>query len=599
MLKYKTSKLTEAIDCYFDMALCEADPAVNISGNDNSELMASRNSLEQFLSNAFSDHSEDIKNVELNYDGENASINVILNDDAEEGTLESLYRSKFELAGKENGSFKVIDTVDTEQGFTINVSLSDGTNDLITDEDVIDDNSTFEEIERVVDTEYTFEDLERITSGTGAEVVVDDFSLNGAADVLTEIVNNQHFTSDDEVIEFIETSGEVEEMRNAFNESEITNLSQTRVEEPISFKTVDVDLSNVDNMIGKYVKIGNFYHEVLGVMTYDNMYVIDFAASTDGKQPGGQFEPGTIEEIDSLQFFEEQKEEKLEETELDGIDYGDDEYVEPDSFDDIVSEAVWEAIDKLDENRFDYTQDGFAGQYVNTFFDNQTGHTVASIMDEEIEGMSKDEMVAYFIKKIEEGIKYNEENPLDDEDLEESEKLEEASLKDGIAPFNNAWQEAKFLEAEMRFSKPDISKVRESVHTICDNLDELGDILKDVTSKGLTEQVVPASELGFKHQELAKIEDEVALISKLKGEDPGNELYTELLGCFDKAIEILKDAIGEEPIGTIVGKDDVSVTIDSEDNKLGGAEEEVEAPIEDAPVEDMPAEDLENVEEEI
>lgn len=519
MLKYKTSRLTEAIDSYFDMALCEADPAVNISGNDNSELMANRNSLEQFLSNAFSDHSEDIKNVELNYDGENASINVILNDGAEEGTLESLYRSKFELAGKENGSFKVIDTVGTEQGFTINVSLSNDTNDLMTDEDVIGDNSTPEETGRAADTEYTFEDLERITSGTGAEVVVDDFSLNGAADTLTEIVNNQHFTNDDEVIEFIETSGEVEEMRNAFNESEITNLSKTRVEKPISFKTVDVDLSNVDNMIGKYVKIGNFYHEVLSVTAYDNKYVIDFAVSTDGKQPGGQFEPGTIEEIDNLQFFEEQKEEKLEETELDGIDYGDDEYVEPDSFDDIVSEAAWEAIDKLGENRFDYTQDGSAGQYVNTFFDNQTGHTVASITDEEIEGMSKDEIVAYFIKKIEEGIKHN---------------------------------------------------------------------------RGLTEQVVPASELGFKHQELAKIEGEVALISKLKGEDPGNELYTKLLGCFDKAIEILKDSIGEEPIGTIVGKDDVSVTIDSEDNKLGGAEEEVEAP-----VEDIPTEDFENVEEEM
>ena len=46
--------------------------------------------------------------------------------------------------------------------------------------------------------------------------------------------------------------------------------------------------------------------------------------------------------------------------------------------------------------------------------------------------------------------------------------------------FNEAWSEAKFLQAEMRFAKPSISKLRESVPVICDNLDKLGELLKIV-----------------------------------------------------------------------------------------------------------------------
>lgn len=46
--------------------------------------------------------------------------------------------------------------------------------------------------------------------------------------------------------------------------------------------------------------------------------------------------------------------------------------------------------------------------------------------------------------------------------------------------FNEAWSEAKFLQAEMRFAKPSISKLRESIPVICDNLDKLGELLKVV-----------------------------------------------------------------------------------------------------------------------
>lgn len=67
-------------------------------------------------------------------------------------------------------------------------------------------------------------------------------------------------------------------------------------------------------------------------------------------------------------------------------------------------------------------------------------------------------------------------------DLEDS--LNEGAYLDNrdmlVKYFNEAWSEAKFLQAEMRFSKPNISKLRESIPVICDNLDKLGELLKVV-----------------------------------------------------------------------------------------------------------------------
>ena len=110
--------------------------------------------------------------------------------------------------------------------------------------------------------------------------------------------------------------------------------------------------------------------------------------------------------------------------------------------------------------------------------------------------------------------------------------------------------------------------------------------MREVNIEKLTEQVVPASQLGFKHQQLAKIQEDIALISELKAEDPSNELYTNLLGCYDKAIEVIKDAIDEDPIGTVLGNGDMAIDINDEGSEDPGLEvdpnlESPEEPIED------------------
>ena len=77
-------------------------------------------------------------------------------------------------------------------------------------------------------------------------------------------------------------------------------------------------------------------------------------------------------------------------------------------------------------------------------------------------------------------------------------------------------------------------------------------------SEGLTESVIPASNLDFAHQELAIIQGEIEKIAGLKSEDTANDLYTDLLEVLDKAVEVLSDHIAEQPIGTVVGDEPVS-----------------------------------------
>ena len=71
-------------------------------------------------------------------------------------------------------------------------------------------------------------------------------------------------------------------------------------------------------------------------------------------------------------------------------------------------------------------------------------------------------------------------------------------------------------------------------------------------SKILNEDTVPASVLDFKHTELKKVQDNIALIASLKAEDPANELYTDLLDAYDKVQKALEDVIEEDPVGTVV-----------------------------------------------
>lgn len=75
--------------------------------------------------------------------------------------------------------------------------------------------------------------------------------------------------------------------------------------------------------------------------------------------------------------------------------------------------------------------------------------------------------------------------------------------------------------------------------------------LTDGSAK-LEEDTVPASVLDFKHTELKKVQDNIALIAGLKAEEPSNELYTKLMDAYDKVQKALEDVIEEDPVGTVV-----------------------------------------------
>lgn len=81
-----------------------------------------------------------------------------------------------------------------------------------------------------------------------------------------------------------------------------------------------------------------------------------------------------------------------------------------------------------------------------------------------------------------------------------------------------------------------------------------------LASDGLNEAEIPASNLDFAHQELAIIQSEIEKIAGLKSEDTANDLYTGLLEVLDKAVEVLSDYIAEQPIGTVVGDSEPSMS---------------------------------------
>ena len=89
------------------------------------------------------------------------------------------------------------------------------------------------------------------------------------------------------------------------------HLTPTKISgEPIYFTKYNEDITDVQDLVGKYVNIKGNYHAILKVEpTEDGKYIIDFAASTDANNPGGEFEPATLEEINNLQLYIEEKKE--------------------------------------------------------------------------------------------------------------------------------------------------------------------------------------------------------------------------------------------------------------------------------------------------
>ena len=508
MLKYETSKLTEAIDNYFDNVLNEADPAVNIIGNDDNELDGIKNNLEHFISTAFNDHAEDIANVDISYSGKTAVLEISLKDSSDISTLQSFYESKFELQGSESGDFYVAstDSVDSEGKIILHLELKHGDSSL-DGEDNEDKNGS-----------YTFDDLYEICLGTDASIVLEDIENSLHTDELVDLVNSGMFVDNDDIIEFITFDDEVQALRDDEQEYNSTDANESE------------NLQEDDDKLKQVIKNAKDQAKIEGYDQYiyqdkDGSY--SFSRVDDSNYHNGETYIGKV----SVEVNNGTKSYKvyLEKETINEDDKSNNIRLEGDSSN--SKTHTWEvlynrsAIERCSMPNSRKTIKGTCNDLMK-FLD-----------DQYVEGCYNDDG------------KYAT--------LSEWKENQEWADPGGSTAVLEIRCDGKIVFEDHSYDIEDFDYDD-------DDLDE---------NETLTEQVVPASELGFKHQELAKIEDEVALISKLKGEDPGNELYTKLLDCFDKAISTLKDAIGEEPVGTVVGNDEVSITTDSE-AKLGGSEDD-------------------------
>ena len=115
---------------------------------------------------------------------------------------------------------------------------------------------------------------------------------------------------EDKGIKLYKDHNEKYEIENKVEE-DINYLTPTKISgEPINFVKYDSDITDIQDLVGKYVNIKGNYHAILKVEpTEDGKYIIDFAASTDANNPGGEFEPATLEEINNLQLYIEEKKE--------------------------------------------------------------------------------------------------------------------------------------------------------------------------------------------------------------------------------------------------------------------------------------------------
>lgn len=88
--------------------------------------------------------------------------------------------------------------------------------------------------------------------------------------------------------------------------TEANYFSPTRKEEPLDLVAYEPEITSIDEVKDKYVKIRGDFHKVINVKPEGDKFVISFAAGT-GTAIGGEFEPATLDEIKRLQLYTENK----------------------------------------------------------------------------------------------------------------------------------------------------------------------------------------------------------------------------------------------------------------------------------------------------
>ena len=102
------------------------------------------------------------------------------------------------------------------------------------------------------------------------------------------------------------------EMTDGLKE-DVNYLTPTTKDEPLNIKPVDDEISNVQDLVGKYTKIGNGYHKIISVEPDGDKYIVSFGVGTDKKE-GGEYYPASFDELKNLQLYVELDESALKES---------------------------------------------------------------------------------------------------------------------------------------------------------------------------------------------------------------------------------------------------------------------------------------------
>ena len=94
---------------------------------------------------------------------------------------------------------------------------------------------------------------------------------------------------------------------------DVNYLTPTTKDEPLNIKPVDDEISDVQDLVGKYTKIGNGYHEIISVEPDGDKYIVSFGVGTDKKE-GGEYYPASFDELKNLQLYTESDESALKES---------------------------------------------------------------------------------------------------------------------------------------------------------------------------------------------------------------------------------------------------------------------------------------------
>ena len=103
------------------------------------------------------------------------------------------------------------------------------------------------------------------------------------------------------------------EMSDSSVNEDVNYLTPTTKDEPLNIKPVDDEISDVQDLVGKYTKIGNGYHEIISVEPDGDKYIVSFGVGTDKKE-GGEYYPASFDELKNLQLYTESDESALKES---------------------------------------------------------------------------------------------------------------------------------------------------------------------------------------------------------------------------------------------------------------------------------------------